>query len=268
MGRRSRVLVVLASLNLALILVGWGRGAAPVKQARIKVGLVFDVGGIGDKSFNDLAFAGLTKAESELDISTRYIEPADGTDRESAVRELAADHYDLVIGVGFIFSDDMRRLAKKFPDVKFACIDYAGDPSDVPPNLIGLSFREHEGSFLAGALAGLATKTGKVGFVGGMQIPLIRKFEAGYTAGVKYVCPSCTVFAAYAGTDPAAFADPNKGKELALSQFGRGADIVFHASGKTGIGVFNAARAQHKLAIGVDADQRHEAPCCVMSSMV
>jgi basic membrane protein A len=101
-----------------------------------------------------------------------------------------------------------------------------------------------------------------------MQIPLIRKFEAGYTAGVKYVCPSCTVFAAYAGTDPAAFADPNKGKELALSQFGRGADIVFHASGKTGIGVFNAARAQHKLAIGVDADQRHEAPCCVMSSMV
>ncbi len=258
----------LLAANVLLLVAGLPRGAPVAKSARIKIGLVFDVGGIGDKSFNDAAHAGLLRAERELDLSIRYIEPADGTDRESALRELAAAGYDLVIGVGFIFSDDMRALALTYPKVAFACIDYSGDPAGVPKNLVGLRFREQEGAFLVGALAGLTSKTKKVGFVGGMQIPLIRKFEVGYAAGVHHVCPECQVFAAYAGTEPKAFADPTTGKELALSQYGRGADIVFHASGKTGIGVFNAARALDRWAIGVDADQRHEAPCCVITSMV
>jgi basic membrane protein A len=268
MRGRTRVLGWLCAANVLLLVAGLPRGAPPAKAARARIGLVFDVGGIGDKSFNDAAYAGLLRAERELDLTIRYIEPADGTDRESAVRELAAGGHDLVIGVGFIFSDDLRALALKYPRTAFACIDYAGDPASTPPNLVGLRFREQEGSFLVGALAGLASKTHKLGFVGGMQIPLIRKFEVGYAAGVKHVCPECQVFAAYAGTEPKAFADPTTGKELALSQYGRGADIVYHASGKTGIGVFNAARATGKYAIGVDADQRHEAPCCVLTSMV
>jgi basic membrane protein A and related proteins len=175
-----------------------------------------------------------------------------------------------VIGVGFIFSDDITKLAKDFPNTKFACIDY-NLPQGVaapPPNLVGLRFREHEGSFLVGAIAGRVTKTKKLGFIGGMKIPLIRRFEAGFAAGVKHVCPDCTVLSAYAGTEPKAFADPTKGKELALAQYSRGVDIIYHASGKTGDGVFDAAKEQKKFAIGVDSDQFHAAPCCVLTSMI
>jgi basic membrane protein A len=269
----SRPLVLLAGLlvlNALLIVAGLGRGQAGVAGSRTRVGLVFDVGGLGDKSFNDLAYAGLTRAEEELDLEIRYIEPGDGSDRESAIRQLAGEGFDLVIGVGFIFTDDLRQAAARFPHVKFACIDYSVIPGQSPPpaNLVGLRFREEEGSFLVGALAALVSRSGKLGFVGGMDIPLIRKFEAGYTAGVRHVCPDCQVLAAYAGTEPKAFADPTTGKELALAQYGRGADVIFHASGKTGAGVFNAARERGKLAIGVDADQFHEAPCCVLTSMV
>jgi len=176
----------------------------------------------------------------------------------------------MVFGVGFIFTDDMRKLAAEFPQVRFACIDFSMSPGDPPPpdNLTGLRFREHEGSFLVGAIAGLVSKSKAVGFVGGMDVPLIRKFEVGYRAGVKKVCPSCQVLSAYAGTEPKAFADPLTGKELATAQFGRGADIIFHASGKTGAGVFTAAQQRGKLAIGVDSDQYDEAPCCVLTSMI
>jgi basic membrane protein A and related proteins len=269
----QRLLVVAAILlgvNVALVLAGLGKGRTVAAGKRARIGLVFDVGGLGDKSFNDLAYAGLTRAQDELDIATRYIEPGDGSDRESAIRQLAGEGYDLVIGVGFIFTDDLRNAAARFPGVKFACIDYSVIPGQPPPppNLVGLRFREEEGAFLVGALAALVSKSKKVGFVGGMDIPLIRKFEAGYTAGARHVCPACEVFAAYAGTEPKAFADPTTGKELALAQYGRGVDVIFHASGKTGAGVFNAAREQGRLAIGVDADQFHEAPCCVLTSMV
>jgi basic membrane protein A len=247
-----------------------GSAAPAAPGAGTKVGLVFDVGGLGDKSFNDSAHRGLVKAAAELGVQTQYIEPGDGSDRESALRQRAAKGDDLVIGVGFIFSDDITRLAKEFPKTKFACIDYSKPASvdKVPDNLVGLRFREHEGSFLVGAIAGRVTKSKKVGFVGGMKIPLIRKFEAGYQAGVKHVCPDCAVLSGYAGTEPKAFADPTKGKELALAQYARGADIVYHASGKTGDGVFNAAKEKKKLAIGVDSDQFHVAPCCVLTSMI
>jgi basic membrane protein A len=285
-GKRWAVLAGLLVLNGALLVAGaknrrkpelgqgmaGGEGPKSLKKdgPEVRVGLVFDIGGLGDKSFNDAAYRGLERAAAELNVRSRYVEPADGSDRESALRQLAAEGYDLVIGVGFIFTDDMRALATRFPDVKFACVDYAVVPGAPPPpaNLVALRFREEEGAFLVGALAGLVSETKKVGFVGGMQIPLIEKFEKGYAAGVREVCPTCKVYVAYAGSEPSAFADPVRGKELALAQYGQGADIIFHASGKTGAGVFAAARERGKLVIGVDSDQRGEAPGFVLTSMV
>jgi len=187
---------------------------------------------------------------------------------------LAAEKMDLVMGVGFIFTDDLTNLAKEYPNINFAGVDYSlaydstGKLIPPPPNLAALKFREEEGSFLVGALAALVGHSKKVGFVGGMDIPLIHKFEAGYTAGVKYVCPDCTVIAQYAGVTPDAFKNPSRGKELALSQYQSGVNIIFHASGATGQGVFEAARSMHKLAIGVDSDQWDEAPGYILTSMV
>src|SRR5262249_52417401 len=150
---------------------------------------------------------------------------------------------DLVIGVGFIFSTDVNVVARAFPQTRFACIDYVPPPNGaIPNNVAGLTFREEEGSFLVGAVAGLLTRKKHVGFVGGMDIPLIHKFEAGYRAGVLEVCEACQVHVAYAGTTPEAFRDPVKGKALAVSQISAGADVLYHASGTTGHGVFEAAR--------------------------
>ncbi|HET6611918.1 MAG TPA: BMP family ABC transporter substrate-binding protein [Kofleriaceae bacterium] len=256
----------LVALNIALVAIGWGRGRGTGCEAEVCIGVVLDVGGRGDKSFNDAAYRGLVRAKKELGVGGRVIEPTDGADRESALRQFATQGYDLVIGVGFIFTDDIDKLAREMPEVKFACVDYANATS--PDNVTGIRFRENEGSFLVGAIAGLMTTTDAVGFVGGMETPLIRKFEVGYVAGVHHVCSQCRVLTAYAGTDPSAFADPSAGKQLALAQYGRGADIIYHASGKTGAGVFAAARQLHHLVIGVDSDQFHEAPCCVLTSMV
>jgi basic membrane protein A and related proteins len=267
----ARALLVLALLNGALLVVGEVVVPAPPggPAAGVTVGLVFDVGGRGDKSFNDAAWRGLARARDELGVAIQAIEPGDGSDREGALRQLAARGTDLVIGVGFIFSRDLDRLAAEFPEVAFAGIDYAPDEArPIPANLAALRFREHEGSFVVGAIAGMTTRTGVVGFVGGMKIPLIRKFEAGYAAGVRHVCPGCTVLSAYAGTEPRAFADPTAGRELADAQYGRGADVIFHAAGKTGAGVFAAARERRRWAIGVDSDQHDEAPCCVLTSMI
>jgi basic membrane protein A len=171
--------------------------------------------------------------------------------------------------VGFLFSDDIRQLAVEFPDVKFACVDFTlREGETLPPNLVALKFKEEEGSYLVGALAAMLSRTGAVGFVGGMEIPLIKKFEAGYKAGVQAVAPSTRVIVKYAGTTGNAFKDPTKGKELALSEYHQGADIIYHASGSTGLGVFEAARELDKLAIGVDSDQHDEAPGHVLTSMV
>jgi basic membrane protein A len=264
-----------AALLVALVLLaaaGCSRGAKqdtkPADTA-FPVGLVFDIGGRGDKSFNDAAFAGLTEAQKDLGITFTTLETSEGSDREAQLRQLAAGDSKLIFGVGFLFTDDVKALAKEFPDKKFGCIDYTVTPGDtLPPNLVALKFREEEGSFLVGALAALLTKTNKVGFVGGMEIPLIRKFQAGFTAGAKAANPNVQVMVKYAGTTGAAFKDPTKGKELALAEYHAGADIIFHASGSTGLGVFEAARELKKLAIGVDADQYDEAPGVVLTSMV
>jgi basic membrane protein A len=273
--RKLLVLIaVLLAVHVALLFVHPTGAAQPPTDDAVDVGIVFDVGGRGDKSFNDGAYIGGTRAEKELGARVRFIEPGDGSDRESGLRLLAAEDMDLVIGIGFIFTDDLTQLAKEYPKTNFAGIDFAvatdqkGAPIPPPANLAALKFREEEGSFLVGALAALTSKTKRVGFVGGMDSPLIQKFEVGYKAGVKHVCPDCTVLVGYAGVTPEAFRNPGKGKELALSQYGQGVDVIYHASGSTGLGVFDAARQTGKLAIGVDADQYAEAPGHVLTSMV
>jgi len=267
------VLAVLAVLDVALLFLGGG-DVEVEDEGAVHVGLVFDVGGRGDKSFNDSAFAGLMRARDELGIAAEYIEPADGADRESAMRIFASRGFDLIVGTGFIFTDDVTLLAEEYPDLRFACVDYAlkideaGNPLPPPPNVAALKFREEEGSFLVGALSGLLSDSRQVGFIGGMPVPLIQRFEAGYRAGVGHVCPDCEVSVNYAGVTHGAFKDPGKGKELALAQYRGGADIVYHASGSTGLGVFEAARLTENLAIGVDSDQYHEAPGFILTSMV
>jgi basic membrane protein A len=232
------------------------------------VGLVFDVGGRGDKSFNDASFDGLQRAERELGVATEVLEPASSEDREAAMRLFAARGFDLVVGVGFIFSSDVTRVAVDFPGVKFTCVDYAPPAGDPPPNVAGLAFHEEQGSFLVGAVAGLMTRSSHVGFVGGMQTPLVQKFEAGYRAGVAALCPDCAVHAAYAGTTPDAFKDPATGKAVAIAEIAAGADVLYHAAGATGHGVLEAAHEAGCMAIGVDADQYDEMPDTVVTSMI
>jgi basic membrane protein A len=272
-----RALQLLGALVVAhLILLSITPSGATVAPEGdgLDIGIVFDVGGRGDKSFNDGAFLGGLRAAEALGARVRYIEPGEGSDREAGLRLLAAEGMDLVLAVGFIFTDDVLTLAKEYPDVKFAGVDYAvatdedGNPLPLPPNLVALKFREEEGSFLVGALAALVGGSKKVGFIGGMDIALIHKFEAGYRAGVQHVCPDCDVLVQYAGVTPDAFKNPSKGKELALSQYQQGVNIIYHASGSTGLGVFEAARSMNGLAIGVDSDQYAEAPGYVLSSMV
>jgi basic membrane protein A len=279
------VIGVLLAAHVAMLFVRPSGAAAPPTGDALDVGIVFDVGGRGDKSFNDGAFEGAERAERELGARVRFIEPGEGSDREAGLRLLAAEGMDLVVGVGFIFTDDLTQLAREYPGTAFAGVDYAlqtdaeGDVVPPPANLAALKFREEQGSFLVGAMAALLsqqprlgerryTPTTRVGFVGGMDIPLIHKFEAGYRAGVRHVCPECAVIAQYAGVTPEAFSNPGRGKELALSQYQSGVNVIFHASGSTGLGVFEAARATGRLAIGVDADQYAEAPGHILTSMV
>jgi basic membrane protein A len=242
--------------------------AAAPGAPRIRAGLVFDVGGRGDKSFNDGAYEGLMRAARELDADVQYTEPSGAEDREAALRLFAARKFDIVIGVGFIFSSDVDTVARSYEKVHFACVDYAPRPTGIPPNVAGLAFREEEGSFLVGAVAGLMTKTKHLGFVGGMTGPLIRKFEAGYEAGIKATCAECTLHSAYAGTTPDAYRDPAKGKALGVAQAAAGADIIYQASGSTGHGVFEAVREANIRGIGVDADQYEEAPGFILTSMI
>ena len=264
---RNTLIIIISALSL----ISCGKKEEPINQtSKMKVGLVFDVGGRGDKSFNDAAYRGLEKAKQELGIEFEYIEPGPGADREAALRQFSSrPDISVIFGIGFIFTDEITKIAVEYPDKKFACVDYTVDPSKtIPPNLIALEFREEEGSFLVGAIAGYLTKSNKVGFVGGMDSPLIKKFQVSYEAGVKYVNPSCEILSGYAGVTGDAFKNPGKGKELAMGQYSDGVDIIYHASGVTGLGVFEAAREMKKFAIGVDSDQNDEAPGIVITSMI
>ena len=240
------------------------------KKAPLKVGLVFDVGGRGDKSFNDAAYNGLMKAKDQLGVEVEYIDPGEGSDRESALRKLAnKPDIGIIFGVGFIFTEDITTIAKEFKDKKFGCVDYSVTPGAViPDNLIAIEFREEEGSFLVGTIAALTSKTNKVGFIGGMESALIKKFESGYIQGVKYGNPNCQVLSGYVSVTGDGFKNPGKAKEIANSQFSSGADVIYHASGLSGLGLFESTREHKKLAIGVDMDQNKEAPGFVLTSMV
>ena len=263
---RKVMLVLLAALAAL-----WMAGCAgePDDVGGIRVGMVFDVGGKGDKSFNDSAYRGLLLAREEFGITFTEFEPGQDADRETGLRKLAQSGYDLIIGVGFLFSDAIRTVALDYPETKFACVDYDVRPAEIlPPNLAGLTFREEEGSFLVGVIAGAFTQTDRIGFIGGMDIPLIHRFEAGYVAGARYANPRVSTTVAYAGSTPQAFADPAKGKELALLQYDRGVDVIYHASGSTGNGVIEAARETDNYAIGVDSNQNYMAPGHVLTSMV
>lgn len=279
--RRTLALIgILFGVHVVLLFVRppWGSladsGAWRSSGTGPRVGIVFDVGGRGDKSFNDGAWRGAERAARELGARVRYIEPGEPSDREAGLRLLASEGLDLVIGVGFVFSDDITALAREYPGQSFADIDFTvpmdslGSPLPIPNNLLALRFRDEEGAFLVGALAALSGGSEKIGFIGGMDIPLIHRFEAGYRAGVQYVCSSCEVIAQYAGVTPDAFRNPGRGKELALSQYQQGVNVIFHAAGATGLGVFEAARAANRLAIGVDADQYNEAPGHILTSMI
>jgi len=249
---KKSLLVVVLVIILGLCLSSTVFAAEP-----LLVGMVFDIGGKGDKSFNDSASRGLAWAKADFDIKRIELEPGVDADREVNLRNLAMIGYDLIIGVGFLFTDAIVTVSDEFPDTKFAIVD--GFIPD-KPNVMAMLFPEPHGSYLVGMIAGLkAQEDGKdtVGFIGGMDIPLIHGFEAGYMAGVYYVYPECKILSAYAGDTPVAFADPVKGKELALSQYDAGAWIIYHASGLTGAGVFEAGKERKRYVIGVDSNQNY-----------
>jgi basic membrane protein A len=245
-------------------------GSAPAKSD-VKVGMVYDTTGRGDKSFNDAAASGLDKAKTELGVQTKDLTPsAGGENREELLRQLAEGGYGYTIAVGFLFGDAMKAVAKANPDATFGIIDSVVDgPKGTFPNVKQLVFTEHEGSFLVGAAAGLKTKSGHVGFVGGVETDLIKKFEAGFTAGAKAARPGIKVDVKYITQDPdfTGFNDPGKGQEIGKGMYDGGADIIYAAAGGSGTGVFEAAKAAsggktgagQKWAIGVDADQYQSA---------
>jgi len=238
--------------------------SASVQAADIKPAVVFDMGGKFDKSFNEMVWNGAEKFRKDTGIKYREFEVTNETQREQAIRKMAQRGADPIIGVGFAQTAAIEKVAKEFPKTRFTIIDgYV-----VLPNVQAVLFKEHEGSFLVGMAAALASKSGKVGFIGGMDIPLIRKFACGYVQGVKHVNPKASVVQNMTGTTPAAWNDPGRGGELAKGQIAQGVDVIYAAAGGTGVGVYQAAKDSGKLAIGVDSNQNHLHPGTMLTSMV
>lgn len=226
--------------------------------------VVFDMGGKFDKSFNEAAYNGMEKWKKETGKNYLEFEISNESQREQALRRMAEKGASPIIGIGFGQASAIEKLAKEFPKLNFAIIDMVVDL----PNVQSVVFKEQEGSFLVGAMAAMTSKTGKIGFVGGMDIPLIRKFQCGYEQGAKFAIPKTEVFANMTGTTGSAWNDPARGGELAKAQFAKGADVVFAAAGGTGMGVYQAAKDSKKLAIGVDSNQNHVQPGTMLTSMV
>jgi basic membrane protein A and related proteins len=226
--------------------------------------IVYDFGGKFDRSFNQSAAEGAARFAKESGVAVREFEITNAAQREQAMQQMARRGASIIVAIGFTQASAVEKVARQFPDVKFTIVDAVVDL----PNVQSINFREQESSFLCGMAAALVSKTGKVGFIGGMDIPLIRKFALGYVEGAKYVNPSVEVFQNMTGTTPAAWGDPTKGAELAKSQFGRGADVVFHAAGATGIGVMQAAKDASLLSIGCDSNQDYLHPGSVLTSAV
>ena len=256
MKKRLTGLSVIAAL--ALLLAGCGGGDDT------SVYLVFDIGGRGDQSFNDAAAKGLERATDELGIAANELEPtAGGENRDELLNLSADDGAELVFGVGFLFAEAIAAAAAAYPDTNFGLIDGFVPDLTSDDNLVALGFAEHEGSFLVGAAAALKTQTGKVGFIGGVEIDLIKKFEAGFAAGARHINPGIEIDIKYISQPPdfSGFTDPAKGKEIGAAMYQSGADVVYHAAGGSGGGLFQSAKEHsestgtHVWAIGVDSDQ-------------
>jgi basic membrane protein A len=236
----------------------------PDAGGRLKIGIVFDTGGKDDRSFNAMAWQGVQRAREELGVYVRDAEPGDPASIEPAMRAFAELRYDLIVGVGFAQAPLVKAVAADYPQIDFAIVDAVVEA----PNVASLVFKEHEGSFLVGMLASGASKTGTIGFVGGMDIPLIHKFFTGYAEGARLVNPNVKIFENYCGVTDTAWNDPTRAKELAEAQYDRGADVIFQAAGNSGMGVFDAATERGLLAIGTDANQNWIRPGRILTSML
>lgn len=232
--------------------------------AEIKPALVYGTGGKFDKSFNEAAYAGAEMYKKETGTEYRDFEPTSDTQGEQAIRNFASRGYNPVIAVSFAWTSAMEKVAGEFPDTKFVIVDSVVDL----PNVRSVVYNEAEGSYLVGLLAGMASKTDKVGFVGGMDIPLIRKFGCGYVQGAKAAKPGMQVFQNMVGTTGAAWNDPVRAGELTKNQIDQGADVIYAAAGASGLGVLQTAADNKKLSIGVDSNQNHVHPGSVLTSMV
>jgi basic membrane protein A len=251
-----------AGLAVALLALGLGLGTAQAQD--FQPAIIFDMGGKFDKSFNEAAYNGAERFKGETGIEYLEFEVTNESQRDQVLRRMATRGASVVVAVGFSYATPLETIAPEFPDTEFVIIDAVVEQ----PNVQSVVFKEHEGSFLVGMAAALASKTGKVGFVGGMDIPLIRNFAHGYEQGVKHVNADAEVFVNMTGTTPAAWNDPAKGAELAQSQFDRGADVVYAAAGGTGLGVLQAAADKGMLSIGVDSNQNYLHPGSVLTSML
>ena len=231
----------------------------------VKPAVVYDLGGKFDKSFNEGVFNGAAKFAKDTGVAFRDLEIQNDAQREQVLRKFAKDGFSPIMTVGFAWATALGKVADEFPKTKFGIIDMVVDK----PNVQSFVFKEHEGSFVVGVIAAKTSKTGKVGFVGGMDIPLISKFACGYAQGVKYASDGKgEVFINMTGTTPSAWNDPVKGGELARSQIDRGADIVFAAAGQTGLGILKAAADAGKLGIGVDSNQDYLYPGKILTSLL
>src|SRR5471030_1777725 len=233
-------------------------------QTAVKPAIVYANGGKFDKSFNEGVSTGAQKFTAETKIAVADFEPGNETQYEQALRRFAQRGQDPIIAVGFAQATALGKVAKEFPNVHFTIIDAVVDL----PNVQSVLFKEHEGSFLVGMLAAMASQSGKVGFVGGMDIPLVRRFQCGFEQGIKYANPKAELISNMTGTTPAAWNDPGRGAELAKGQFDRGVDVVYAAAGSTGIGILQAAKDRGKLGIGVDSNQDYLHPGTMLTSML
>ncbi|EPJ46718.1 MAG: putative outer membrane basic protein [Osedax symbiont Rs1] len=238
--------------------------ASSAMAAELKPAVVFDMGGKFDKSFNQGVYEGVEQFRNETGIKYREFEVTNPSQREQAIRKMAQRKSNPVLAIGFAQATALEKVAKDFPETKFSIIDAVVDL----PNVQSIVFKEHEGSFLVGLLAAMKSESKAVSFIGGMDIPLIRRFNCGFAQGAKYAVKDIKVISNMTGSTPSAWNDPVKGGELARSQFDRGSDVVFAAAGGTGIGVYQAAKDAGKFAIGVDSNQNHIHPGTMLTSMI
>lgn len=276
--KNRNLLFFIAIIAASFLVTSCTKMADARANCSTKVGIVFDIGGKNDRSFNAAAWEGVKRAEKELNICLYDVEPGNPTSIEPAMRAFAEKNFDLVIGVGFAQGPIMQKVALDYPNNKFAIVDgviFEEDGKTPLKNVASLVFREHEGSYLVGMIAASKSKTGVLGFLGGMDIPLIHRFETGYAEGARSVNPNVKIIDNYVGVTDGAWNNPGKGKELSLAQIEKGADVIFTAAGNSGLGAFDAVEQYgktngeaNKFVIGVDSNQNAVKPGFVLTSMV